>query len=270
MLSIIVTWKNRKELTEAMKSLEKVTSFFNGELIIVNFDGDGLMLSSLINEYSSFFKVIKVSGHSHFHKTLAANLGASCAKHEMLFFCDCDIILNPEELNLLFLAINENESSFGTLSGVTETKVNSIGGKHVINFGYELKIRTKDGRVLKIVDQEEDVDNGYRNAPGLLMVKKEDFLRIDGYNSELIGWGWEDQDMIGRLTLGAGLMRITLGHAQHISHDDSARTGEYPEKNRWLSRDKMFRQALHNYDNAKFYGSYSSDIKKEMFEIIQH
>jgi len=262
MLSIIVTWRNREELQEALKSFEETVDHFKGELILVNFDGDNDLFLEQVAPYEPFFRVVRVFDQVHFHKTMAANLGASFAKFDTLFFCDCDILLDPYELQLLYDAISSQEDSFGTLSGVTETKVNSIGGKHVTNFGYELRIRTADKRVLKIVDQEEDANNGYRNAPGLLMVKKQDFLKINGYNSELIGWGWEDQDMIGRLTLGAGLHRILSGHAKHISHDDVSRTGQYPEKNRWLSRDKMFRQALSNYDNNKFSGTYSFDKEK--------
>ncbi|MBT1695477.1 glycosyltransferase [Fulvivirgaceae bacterium PWU4] len=268
MLSIIVTWKNRKELRHAMDSFEKTARFFNGELILVNFDGDEELLDEQIENHQDFYRVVKVSGQTHFHKTLAANLGASFAKNDMLFFCDCDIILNPAELQVLYDSIRNNDNAFGTLSGVTETQINSLGGKHVVNFGYELRIRTANGRILKIVDQEEDANNGYRNAPGLLMVRKEHFYAVNGYNSELIGWGWEDQDMIGRLTLGAGLTRITLGHAQHISHDDVSRTGQYPEKNRWLSRDKMFRQALSNYDEGRFEGSYTADIQRMKYSLV--
>lgn len=268
MLTIIVTWKNRKELFHAMDSFEKVVKYFQGEFILVNFNGDEQILHEQLKKHEPFYRIVNVSGQNHFHKTLAANLGASFAKHEMLFFCDCDIILNPKELNVLYESIQANDNSFGTLSGVTETQINSLGGKHVVNFGYELRIRTANGRILKIVDQEEDANNGYRNAPGLLMVRKKHFFEINGYNSELIGWGWEDQDMIGRLTLGLGLTRISLGHAQHISHDDFSRTGQYPEKNRWLSRDKMFRQALSNYDEGKFEGSYTMDVQRMKLSVV--
>jgi len=271
MLSIIVTWRNRGELKEALKSFESVVEHFNGELILVNFGGEEVFFASQVKDSRPFFRIVRVPEQEHFHKTLAANLGASYARFDTLFFCDCDILLDPYELQILYDAITTQENAFGTLSGVTETKVNSIGGKHVVNFGYELKIKTRNGRILKIVDQEEDANNGYRNAPGLLMVKKNDFMKINGYNSELIGWGWEDQDMIGRLTLGAGLHRILSGHAKHISHDDHSRTGQYPEKDRWLSRDKMFRQALNNYDNERFIGSFSVDKERlkheELFQM---
>lgn len=212
--------------------------------------------------------IIHVKNKKFFNKACAANIGASYAGNEILFFCDCDIILDPEQMRDLVQQLQSREGVFATLAGVKETKVNSIGGRHVTNFGYELKIRTADGRSLRIVDQEEDADNGYRNAPGLLLVKKKDFVRINGYNANLHGWGWEDQDMISRLTLGAGLERILYGHALHISHDDSARTGNYPVKDRWTSRDQMFRQALRNYDDNNFMGTFRKDVAENKADIL--
>ena len=49
------------------------------------------------------------------------------------------------------------------------------------------------------------------------------------------------------------------GTATHLSHDDLARVQAYPMSNRWESRDKMFRQALDNYDRADFHGTYEAD-----------
>jgi hypothetical protein len=152
--------------------------------------------------------------------------------------------------------------TFATLAGVRESERNSRRAGHVVRFGYQLRLRTADGRELEILDHEEDAEDGTRQAPGLLMVRREDFLRVDGYNAELHGWGWEDQDMISRLTLGAGLERIQHGHALHLSHDDQARIGAYPAtRDRWESRDRMFRTALANYDRADFQGTYRQDVR---------
>lgn len=262
MLSVIITWRDRQEIDRALPSFIDTIKLVGGEIIIVNFDGNSDMLSDLISDHAGHVKVVHVEGQEFFHKTVAANIGASYTTQDTLFFCDCDIILNPQEVLELCEKLNAEKGLFGNLVGVNETEINSIGNSHVTNFGYELRIRTADGRELKIIDQEEDSENGYRNAPGLLFVKKSDFLAIGGYNGDLLGWGWEDQDMVSRLTLGAGLKRIFHGHAQHISHDDHARTGNYPEKDRWTSRDHMFRQALRNYDHNHFQGTFQSDVKK--------
>ncbi|MEP6652133.1 MAG: hypothetical protein ABJA82_02175 [Myxococcales bacterium] len=70
----------------------------------------------------------------------------------------------------------------------------------------------------------------------------------------------EDQEMVSRLTLGAGLERLFHGYAVHLSHKDHARVANYPLSNRWESRDRMFRQALASYDENGFRGIYSADV----------
>lgn len=261
MLSIIVSWKNRKELSQSIESLYNSAANLNGELIIVNFDGDKNFIQNLLGNGSyKNVRVVHVTGQPMFNKAACNNIGAYHAKFDHLFFCDCDIIMEPSVLQNLLGMIKDDPGSFGTLEGVKETIINSIQNNHIVSFGYELLIKTQDGRVLRIKDSEEDATSGLRNAPGLLMASKKNFQSINGYNSNLIGWGWEDQDMIGRLTLGAGLQRKFYGNALHISHDDNERVKHYPLANRWESRDKMFRQALANYDANNFQGTYSRDV----------
>ncbi|WDE09273.1 glycosyl transferase family 2 [Thalassomonas viridans] len=261
MLSIIISWRDRLELKRALPTFIETAALLDGEINIVNFSGSDELLNDLIGENRTRVKVTKVDNQHYFNKAAAQNVGASTALHPVLFFCDCDIILEPAQLVELYHRVAGGDRVFATLAGVSETEINSRGAGHVVSFGYELNIRTADGRTLKIVDNEEDSENGTRQAPGLLMVKKQDFIAINGYNSQLHGWGWEDQDMISRLTLGLGLERIISGEALHISHDDHARLAFYPEvASRWESRDRMFRTALANYDNNDFAGSYSADI----------
>ena len=206
-----------------------------------------------------------ILGQQYFNKAAAQNMGAAHAEYPLLFFCDCDILLEPVLVDRLCQKIATTPQSFATLAGVRESEVNSREANHVISFGYELFIRTADGRNLHIVDSEEDGESGERNAPGLLFVRQTDFHSIAGYNSDLQGWGWEDQDMISRLTLGLGLSRIIEGHAVHLSHGDQARIAHYLEvASRWESRDRMFRKALSNYDKADFSGSYSRDLIRLM------
>ncbi len=264
MLSIIVSWKNRVELGQSIESLAATAAYLKGELIIVNFNGDTELLSSLVKDHPGA-RVVHVKEQVLFNKSAANNLGAFHSEFDYFFFCDCDIIMEPSVLDDLLNKVKEAPDAFGTLEGVKETVINSIQNNHIISFGYELFIKTKNNRTLKIIDSEEDANDGTRMAPGLLLTSKKNFESINGYNSNLVGWGWEDQDMISRLTLGAGLTRKFFGKAYHISHDDKERTKHYPIANRWESRDKMFRQALANYDADNFMGTYNRDIQHYQF-----
>ena len=268
MLSIIVTWRNRAELSRALPGLVRCADALDGDLTVVNFGGSATMLQSQIAEHLGRVRVIEVDNQKYFHKACAQNIGVANSRGELLFFCDSDIILDPSTLTQLMEQLLEKPDTFGTLAGVRETERNARGGNNVVCFGYELELRIANGRVLKIVDHEEDAEDGTRNAPGLLLVRRQHFLEIEGYNSDLHGWGWEDQDMISRLTLAAGLRREIFGHALHISHEDSLRVAHYPMSNRWESRDRMFRQALANYDRHHFLGTYSSDNRRTSARCI--
>ncbi|MCA1567904.1 MAG: glycosyl transferase family 2 [Acidobacteria bacterium] len=262
LLSIVVSWRDRAELNGAIDRLVETARVVGGDVTIVNFGGSHEFLREQLGGWASQVSVLEVGQQQYFNKSCAQNIGAAHTSGTLLFFCDCDIVLEPASVEHLAEQLMTRPGTFGTLAGVRESQPNSRGGKHIVCFGYELVIKTAHHRQLRIVDNEEDANDGTRQAPGLLMVRRSDFLTINGYNSRLHGWGWEDQDMISRLTLGAGLERILHGHAVHLSHDDAARIGNYPIANRWESRDRMFRQALANYDNADFQGTYNLDVQQ--------
>ncbi|MEA3276222.1 MAG: glycosyltransferase family 2 protein [Pseudomonadota bacterium] len=252
-----------------LPGLEAAAEPLSGEVIIVNFGGDPERLKYQLAHVGLSTRVVEVSGQQWFHKARAQNAGANFARHDLMFFCDCDILLDAPTVGTLARKVITNPGIFATLAGVSESRRNARQARHVVRFGYELSIKTADGRELHILDSEEDAADGTRQAPGLLLVRRDDFTRIDGYNGKLHGWGWEDQDMIARLTLGAGLRRISEGHAVHLSHDDATRTARYPLcKDRWESRDRMFRQALDAYDRNDFAGTFSRDRSELSCRLI--
>jgi hypothetical protein len=230
-------------------------------VIVVNYGGSTTALRSQLDGNIASVKVISIPGQRYFNKPVAQNLGAFAAKMNYLFFCDCDIIIEPTLLCDFAETLGATPTTFLTVGGLTETGHNSRGARNVTCFGYQLYIKVSNGRELRIIDQEEDANSGTRHAPGLLGVRREHFLAVNGYNSQLDGWGWEDQDIICRLTLGLGLVRETKGHVHHISHDDLERTKAFPYSDRWTSRDLMFRRCLARYDEGIFTGSYAEDVK---------
>jgi len=260
LLSIIVSWRDRVELGRALPSLLAAAKRANGDVTIVNFSGSAELLGGQLDGHRDDVRVVAVPGQQFFNKSAAQNVGAASTRQPVLFFCDCDILLEPDPVAELARQLLTTDGVFGTLAGVRESETNSRRARHVVSFGYELHIKTADGRQLTIIDSEEDSQTGLRHAPGLLLVRRTDFVAINGYNAGLHGWGWEDQDMISRLTLGRGLRRIMSGNAIHLSHDDHARIAYYPAvTSRWESRDRMFRTALANYDDGNFLGTYDRD-----------
>jgi hypothetical protein len=261
MLSIVVSWRDRDELPRSLPLLLETARLAGGDVTVVNYGGNQQRLSGQLQGLQcESLRLVHVVGEQYFNKARAQNVGAGATSHPVLFFCDCDILVEPSLLVDLAGETARRPGIFATLAGVIESERNSRRAGNVVCFGYELDIRLANGRRLKIVDNEEDAQNGSRQAPGLLLARRADFIRIEGYNGQLHGWGWEDQDMIARLTLGAGLTRIQRGVVTHLSHGDADRIANYPPvRDRWESRDRMFRQALSNYDCNRFTGTYTDD-----------
>ena len=257
LLSVVISWRDRTELGRCVESLSRMLDGSDVEIIVVNLGGKRDLLESQIAAFNNVKIVEKES--KWFNKPVAQNFGAQAARGDYLFFCDCDILFHNTDFLDLYDKVRAASKVFGTLAGVRETDPNSRGGRNVACFGYELTIRIANGASVRIVDNEEDIEIGTRQAPGLLLVKREDFDAVGGYNSALDGWGWEDQDMICRLSLHARLERVNHGEVLHISHSDKARTQAFPVKDRWKSRDQMFRRALNNYDEGRFIGTFTID-----------
>jgi GT2 family glycosyltransferase len=270
----VVSWRDRPELARSLPTLAVCAARHGGDVTVVNYGGSRAELLRMIEAVSAPIRVVTLDGEQWFNKARAQNIGAAHTPHDLIFFCDCDILVGEGALDELFTAVQRGPEVFGTVAGVTETQRNARKAGNVVMFGYQLKLRLANGRSLQIVDNEEDAEDGSRQAPGLLVARREDFEKVGGYNGRLHGWGWEDQDMIARLTLGAGLARVQSGYVHHISHDDEARIRHYPPvKDRWESRDRMFRQALANYDGADFEGTMRQDVallaSRCVVEILQ-
>ena len=267
-LGIVVAWRNRPELGQALPTISECAERYGGDVTIVNYGGDVGQLSRLLDQVQSGIRVISVRDTQWFNKARAQNIGAAHSYHDLLFFCDCDILIKTGSLDDLVEDVRSDKGKFGTVAGLKETECNARNASNVVAFGYCLKLRLANGRALEIVDSEEDAETGARHAPGLLVTHRGSFERLGGYNGRLQGWGWEDQDMIARLTLGEGLERIQSGHVMHISHNDDTRVRHYPPaSDRWEMRDRMFRQALNYYDRGDLSGTYHEDANEPVLVI---
>lgn len=84
----------------------------------------------------------------------------------------------------------------------------------------------------------------YRPAPltpdtwGSVLVSRDDFLAVGGYDEVLHDWGGEDDDFYHRLDAFAGLSRVAFpgGMVTALTHDDASHTRFLRESDRWLSQ----------------------------------
>ena len=87
-----------------------------------------------------------------------------------------------------------------------------------------------------------------------IFVTRNDFLAVDGMNSALAGWGFEDDDFLLRLQLGAGLRATAMGTVTHLTHDNPMRdlNGKSVEEQIKLNYTiavQRYKEVIHDFSN---------------------
>lgn len=67
---------------------------------------------------------------------------------------------------------------------------------------------------------------------GTIFVNKKDFDAVGGYDANLSGWGYSDDDLVARLEkAGVKRMEFTTQWLKHIEHDNALRVRHFEDKN---------------------------------------
>lgn len=169
------------------------------EIVIVDWSSSKALATELA-QLDGRVRIIRVDGEDSFHLAAAFNLAADCAQQPMLLKLDADYVINP---------YTGGDVSFC-----------AIPPKHFVTGHF----------------QHGGPFFSYLN--GLVAVRREDWYAVNGYNENLVGYGWDDDDFYIRLQ-GAGLKRAILeptnARVFHIPHDDNVRTNNYSEKDKSIS-----------------------------------
>lgn len=94
---------------------------------------------------------------------------------------------------------------------------------------------------------------GVRPGYGLVLARRASLLRIGGYCEQLVGWGWEDVDL---LTRGHALdfRVVSTGSVVHLTHDDALRDLRNGAT-RITSRNANIITALERYRKHQWFGT---------------
>lgn len=258
-LSIIIPWCDRPELGRTLRHNRSEFSASDGEVLVVNCGGDKTALGPLLaNLAIPQLRIVSISD-CRFNKSLALNLGAHFACGGNLFFLDADILLPPGALATIRAALCA--SSFVTIERVVESKPkHQIQGSYIQEFAHRLEFTRKTGPSVILEVNRVRFADGSRGAPGLVLLARDDFRRVNGMNSRLEGWGWEDLDLVARLQLGLGLRRVIAGSVTHLTHGDASRARAVGGKGRGKSDHMNFSRCLRNYASGNLLGTYKEDV----------
>jgi glycosyltransferase involved in cell wall biosynthesis len=271
-LSVLIPWCDRDELQLTLAANAPALGAFGAEILVINCGGDRERLHRLIAAAEATpVRQLDISA-PRFNKAMALNVGLAHSRSDTIFVLDADVALLGDILAEA-KAITENRS-FVTMQWVYESEpatplamrqsglannFSSLTNNFVASLvnSHNLELHFRDGTVLNHQLTRQDALGNKRAGPGLLFAAKRDLLEIQGFNSELQGWGWEDDDVLVRLQHVSGLRRVQKGEALHLTHGDDRRALRGP---RHQSDQVNFMKCCRNYNNGIFTGSYSADI----------
>lgn len=252
-VSAIIPWRGRPELAYTLRENHDRLTAVGVEILVVNGGGDLDSVRALIKESGEEgVALLDLSGMEPFNKSACLNVGVQHAKGDIVLTLDADVLLQGSFLEDVIAELDQRNCFV-----CAAERVESDPSKQGERWNQESKV-TEQGSINRIVAENGRTATyeyysrreGVRTAPGDIVVRREDYLAIGGFNSDLVGWGFEDYDFQIRLQLGLGLERRTLGRVTHVSH-------EYGGGTTTLNANKSL--AFKNYEAGVYAGSRERD-----------
>jgi hypothetical protein len=263
-VSIVIPWCNRAEIAQSLPKNAEWLDAAQAEVIIVNSAGDLGSLRELVESCSyRGTRLLHIDGVQHFNKPECLNVGAYFSRTDWMFTLDADIILSADFLASALKTIADREC-FATVKQVAEldpeTPMRSSDPHGaVLQRIITTQVVHENGNTASI---EYSVDkHGTRSGVGLVLVRRKHFIEVQGLNSNLRGWGYEDFDFQIRLQLALGLERVSLGQAQHVSHPSAQSAA--------LTHSRNIAIAWQNYSQGKLLGTLDGDVERWKDKVVE-
>lgn len=260
--SIIVPWAGRSELPLALEKNRAMLSRPGRELIVVS-QGDVSVVSGILAAANIPSTVLLQIPDPNFNKCSCLNVGVAFSHGSRVFLLDCDIVVSEEAMCTAEAALEED--AFVTFAEGLETQ--PAGNPQILPESHWLQSHRTITQLVLGNGAKVEFDlwssKSGRSLCGLMLIHKDHYIAVEGSNSELQGWGFEDFDLQIRLQAKLGLKRRSLGTALHLSH------GRSPDlelaKTHTRNRDHCF----DNYRNNRLLGTYPADLARLGPEVQQ-
>jgi len=201
--------------------------------VIIADDGSREETKQLIAKYQ---KIIPVPLIHIWHedvknrKPKIMNKGIAASKSDYIVEIDGDIIMNKHFIEDHLTFAQKGHYLFGSRVNIQEEILPKLFSEKIIDFNLFSKGIKKRGRTVRIpslMNFAKSVDKRSRKLRGCNMsFWKEDFIKINGFNEGLVGWGIDDSEMIQRLhNIGIKGKRLKYsGVAYHIYHKEQSKS----------------------------------------------
>lgn len=226
--SLITPTYNWPEALELLLLSIQNQTVFPNEVIIAD-DGSRKDTSELIKRFQKDFPVPL---HHIWHEDLKnrkpaiMNKAIASSKYDYIIEIDGDIIMHKDFVKDHLSLAEKILYLFGSRVNIQEKYLKTLFKNKQIEFNFFSKGIKKRGRTLHIpilantYKKQTDISSKLRGCN--MSFWKEDFININGFNEELVGWGVDDSEMIQRL-INNGIEGKRLkfkGIVYHIYHNE--------------------------------------------------
>ncbi len=260
-ISVVIAWCDRVALRTSLSQNWPYFRRAGAEVLLVNCGGNRSLARRLVSVSAGNgpIRVIHLAAGS-FNKSLALNVGSSLATSSHLCFLDADVVISPTLLDQL--RARATGDTFSTVRDVVESQlVGQTSETALSETSQHLAFTLRDGRRARILISRTGYRQPRRTGPGLVCLSRRHFVSVGGMNAELKGWGWEDLDLIIRLSLKLGLKRREHGSVIHLTHTDRVRLKEQDRRNRM--------QAMARYHAGDLDGTYLRDVERYSSRVVE-
>lgn len=262
MFSIVMPWSNRAQLRDTLKANRAIFEKHDVEVIIINCGGHaGELIRHIADAATATAHVLHLP-NSSFNKCVCQNIGTVVSSRPYLFLLDVDIVLDTDFLDEAEEQLSTGEV-FATMKSIAASSPPRPARDHEPDWSFAreiIKTReliTRDHRRAVIRTR---TGPGLRLGDGLVLLRRADMIAVQGMNSLLEGWGFEDTDLQIRLQIQLGLRRVEIGTATHIDHPRPASRSKYREN---------VATATHNYSRGNFLGTLNSDSERWLSRLVR-
>lgn len=241
--SLITPTYNWSEALELLLLSILKQTYLPNEVIIAD-DGSKEETSRLIKRFQKDFPVPL---HHVWHKDnknqkpAIMNKAIAKAKYDYIIEIDGDIIMHKEFVKDHLSLAEENVFLYGSRVNIQKDYLDTLFEKKQIEFNMFSKGIKKRGRTLHIpllanrYKKEDTRSNKLRGCN--MSFWRSDFIKINGFNETLTGWGIDDSEMIQRLlNIGVQGKRLKFkGIVYHIYHNEQNKS--HLEVNRMIEKE---------------------------------
>ncbi len=168
-------------------------------------------------------------------KSKIMNKAIAVSSYDYIISIDGDVILNENFIKDHLMMVEENVYLYGSRVNIQKSELDRLFNTKNIKFNFFSKGIKKRGRTLRILFlskfQKKHSNFSSKMRGCNFSFWKNDFIKVNGYNEDIMGWGREDSELVLRMkNAGVEAKRLKFcAIVYHIYHNEQSKS--FLEKN---------------------------------------